>query len=352
MKTRSIKTALFAGTATAMVAAAAMFAPAAMAQHGAHEGVDAEVVNIVADPNYVPPPVDWTEPRRHLVELETTEVVGQLADGTTYTYWTFDNQVPGPVLRVRVGDTVEVRLTNAEDSTMMHNIDFHAATGPGGGAKASLAAPGETKSFLFQALNPGVYVYHCATPMVASHIANGMYGLIIVEPEEGLPPVDREFYVMQGEIYTEEAFGTPGHNTESIEKLLDEDPEYYVFNGAAGALMNTPLEAEVGETVRIFFGVGGPNATSSFHVIGEIFDRVYTMGSLTSEPVEDVQTVTVAPGGAVAVDFELEVPGDFILVDHALSRAERGLAGILRVTGEENHEIFHALDGESDLAGH
>lgn len=352
MKTRSLKTALFAGTAAAMVAAAAMFAPVATAQYFEHERADAQVSNIAADPTAVPAPVDWTEPRRHVIDLETTELVGQLGDGTTYTYWTFNSQVPGPILRVRVGDTVEVRLTNSEDSMMMHNIDFHAATGPGGGGAATLAAPGETKSFVFQALNPGVYVYHCATPMVASHIANGMYGLIVVEPEGGLPPVDREFYVMQGEIYTEEDFGTRGHATESIEKLLDEDPEYYVFNGAVGALRDAPLEAEVGETVRIFFGVGGPNKTSSFHVIGEIFDRVYTMGSLTNEPLLDVQTTTVAPGGAVAVDFRLEVPGDFILVDHALSRAERGLVGVLRVTGEENPEVFHALDGMSEGSGH
>jgi len=224
MKTGSRKTMMFAGTA-ALVAAAGMVTPAATAQHFTGEGADAAVNNIVADPTAVPAPVDWSEPRRHVIELETTELVGQLAGGTTYTYWTFDNQVPGPILRVRVGDTVEVRLTNAEDSMMMHNIDFHAATGPGGGGEATLAAPGETKSFVFQALNPGVYVYHCATPMVASHIANGMYGLIVVEPEGGLPPVDREFYVMQGEIYTEEEFGTPGHATESIEKLLDEDPD-------------------------------------------------------------------------------------------------------------------------------
>lgn len=348
MNIRKLRIELMAGIATAVVAGAAAMAvqPAALAQE------TAEVADIVRNPTDLPPPVTATAPQHHVVELETVELVGQLADGTTFTYWTFNGQVPGPMLRVRVGDTVEVRMTNAPDSMMMHNVDFHAVTGPGGGAAATLAGPGETRSFTFTALNPGVYVYHCATPMVAQHIANGMYGLIVVEPEDGLPEVDREFYVMQGEIYTEEAFGTPGHATESLTALLDEQPQYYVFNGSAFALRDRPMQAEVGETVRIFFGVGGPNKTSSFHVIGEIFDTVYPYGSLTSENIYDVQTVTVAPGGAVAVDFELEVPGNYILVDHALSRAERGLAGVLHVEGDPNPEVYHAPDGEVEGSGH
>ena len=191
------------------------------------------------------------------------------------------------------------RLKNHEDSWMQHNVDFHAVTGPGGGGVATVADPGASKGFTFKALNPGLYVYHCAVPMAAQHIANGMYGLILVEPEGGLPPVDHEFYVMQGEIYTEEAFGTKGELTESYEKLLNEMPEYYVFNGAANALAgDNALHAKVGETVRIYFGVGGPNKTSSFHVIGEIFDHAYNLASLTAEPLTDVQTITVPPGGA------------------------------------------------------
>jgi len=256
--------------------------------------------------------------------------------------------VPGPFVRVRVGDTVEVQLKNAEDSAMIHNVDFHAVTGPGGGAKATEAEPGQQKGFVFKALNPGLYVYHCATPMVAQHISNGMYGLILVEPAQGLPPVDREFYVMQGEIYTEEAFGVQGELTESYQKLIDERPEYYVFNGAVGALATQkPLHAKVGETVRIYFGVGGPYATSSFHVIGEIFDTVYNLASLTGTPLTNVQTITVPPGGAAAVDLKLEVPGKFILVDHALSRAERGLVGILDVEGPKNPEVFQSLSNEA-----
>jgi len=301
------------------------------------------LTDIGKDPTDIPAPITRKEPQTIKVELETVELEARLDDRTTFRFWTFNGTVPGPFVRVRVGDTVEVTLKNAENSSMMHNVDFHATTGPGGGAEATTAAPGETKGFTFKAMNPGIYVYHCAVPPVAMHIANGMYGMILVEPEEGMPPVDREFYVMQGEIYTEEAFGSSGLLTESYEKLLNERPEYFVLNGHVGALTeHFPLKSKVGETVRIYFGVGGPNFTSSFHVIGEIFDKVYQLGSVTSPPLTDVQTVTVPAGGATIVEFKTEVPGRYVLVDHALSRVERGLAGFLIVEGEQNHEIFHA----------
>lgn len=298
-------------------------------------------ISIVRSPTDLPKPVGKRGPQRVKVDLETIEVTGQLADGATYRYWTFNQKVPGPFIRVRVGDTVEVKLKNDEDSALMHNVDFHAVTGPGGGAKATDAEPGATRGFEFTALNPGLYVYHCAVPMAAQHIANGMYGLILVEPEGGLPQVDHEFYVMQGELYTEQKIGAKGELTESYDKLVDERPEFFLFNGAVGALATEkPLKAKVGETVRIYFGVGGPNYTSSFHVIGEVFDRVYNLGSLTAAPMKDVQTISVPPGGAAAVEFKLEVPGNYILVDHALSRAERGLAGVLQVEGPENPTVF------------
>ena len=297
----------------------------------------------------VPPPVGNRPPQTVRVDLNAVELEGRLAEGTTFGYWTFNGRVPGPMLRVRVGDTVDVRVKNSADSTMIHSVDFHAATGPGGGAAATQVDPGAEKSFKFKALIPGLYVYHCATPMVAHHIANGMYGLILVEPEGGMPAVDREFYVMQGEIYTEAPFGHRGSQEFSVEKLLNERPEYFVFNGSVGALSKLhPLEAKVGETVRIFFGVGGPNYTSSFHVIGEIFDRVYNLGGVLSEPLRGVQTVTVPAGGAVITEFKVDVPGNYILVDHALSRAERGLVGILHVEGSPNPEIF---DGKVEAGG-
>lgn len=304
--------------------------------------VDPNAVDIVRDPADLPAPLPNRGPEKIVIELETVELSGKLADGTTFKYWTFNGQVPGPFIRVRVGDTVEVHLKNLPDSTMAHSVDFHATTGPGGGAVATQTMPGGETMFTFKAINPGLYVYHCATPMVAHHIANGMYGLILVEPEGGLPPVDREFYVMQGELYTAQPFGTAGTLTDDITKLLNETPEYFVFNGAAMGLTSEEhmLRANVGETVRIYFGVGGPNFTSSFHVIGEIFDRVFDQASLTSSPLTDVQTTLVPPGGATMVEFKLEVPGRYILVDHALSRLERGLAGFLLVEGEDNPEIF------------
>jgi nitrite reductase (NO-forming) len=297
--------------------------------------------NISREASDLPPAIGARPPQTVRVDLVTVELEGRLAEGATFGYWTFNGKVPGPFLRVRVGDTVEVHLKNADDSAMIHSVDFHAATGPGGGAAATQTDPGQEKMVKFKALVPGLYVYHCATPMVAHHIANGMYGLILVEPEGGLPPVDREFYVMQGEIYTEAAFGQHGSQEFSVEKMLNERPEYFVFNGAVGALSKLhPLQAKVGETVRIFFGVGGPNYTSSFHVIGEIFDRVYTFADVLSPPARGVQTVTVPAGGAVITEFKLDVPGNYILVDHALARAERGLVGILHVEGPPNLEIF------------
>jgi nitrite reductase (NO-forming) len=313
---------------------------------------DANAVDIVRDPSDVPAPIGNRGLEKIVVELETVELVGNLADGTTFKYWTFNGTVPGPFLRVRVGDTVEVHLKNLPDSMMAHSVDFHAVTGPGGGAVVTQTMPGGETMFTFKAINPGVYVYHCATPMVAHHIANGMYGLILVEPEGGLPPVDREFYVMQGELYTAQPFGTEGMLTDGIDKLLNENPEYFVFNGASMGLTSEEhmLRANVGETVRIFFGVGGPNFTSSFHVIGEIFDRVFDQASLTSNPLTNVQTTLVPPGGATMVEFKLEVPGRYILVDHALSRLERGLAGFLMVEGDDNPDIFEGTITEG--SGH
>ena len=311
-------------------------------------------VSIARDPADLPGSLPVGPPRTIAVDLEAVELVGRLANETTYTYWTFNRKVPGPFLRVRVGDTVELRLKNHADSRMIHSVDLHAVTGPGGGAVMTQTPPGETKAFGFKALNPGLYVYHCATPMVANHISSGMYGLILVEPPGGLPKVDHEFYVMQGELYTDRGFGQRGHDEFSVDKLLAERAEYFVFNGAVGALTaEHPMKAKVGETVRIFFGVGGPNATSSFHVIGEIFDRVYDQATITSPPATNVQTTVVPAGGATIVEFKLEVPGRYILVDHALSRLERGLAGFLIVEGPENPEVFHGANGAAaGASGH
>lgn len=313
----------------------------------------AEAVSVVRNPADVPAPVGDREPTTLRVDLTAKEVDGILADGTTYRYMTFDGTVPGPMLRMRVGDTMEVYVHNEMQSTLPHSIDLHAVTGPGGGAVFTQTLAGEESVFTFKALQPGLYVYHCATASIPHHISSGMYGLILVEPEGGLPPVDREFYVMQGEIYTVQPFGTKGHLDFSYDKMLDEDAEYFVFNGSAGALTQDEyaLRANVGESVRIYFGVGGPNAISSFHVIGEIFDRVYDQASLTAAPLTDVQTTLVPPGGATVVEFTMDVPGTYILVDHALSRLERGLVGYLIAEGAENPEIFKG-SGVPEASGH
>lgn len=298
--------------------------------------------DISREPDDLPPPITRREPMTVHVDLLAVEVEGRLAAGTTFGYWTFNGKVPGPFIRVRVGDTVDLHLKNSADSAMMHSVDLHAVTGPGGGAAVLSVAPGEEKSMSWKALMPGLFVYHCATPMVSEHIANGMYGLILVEPAQGLSHADHEFYIMQGEIYTDMRYGQQGSAEFSVEKLLDERPEYFVFNGSVGALSKLhPLHAKVGDTVRIFFGVGGPNFTSSFHVIGEIFDKVYLLGGLVSPPLEGIQTVNVPPGATVIVEFKTKVPGNYTIVDHALARAERGLSGILTVEGPPNPDIYN-----------
>ncbi|MFP5514413.1 MAG: copper-containing nitrite reductase [Alphaproteobacteria bacterium] len=306
-------------------------------------------LSVVMDPAAVPAPekAGKRAPKTYKVSLLTTEVESKLDDGTTYTYWTFNNTVPGPMVRVRVGDTVDVSIANAPESTMNHSVDFHAATGFLGGGQITQVEPGQTKAFTFKALTPGVYVYHCATPMVAHHISKGMYGLIVVEPEAGLPPVDHEFYVMQQEIYATKAKNM-SNAEDDYDGLVNERPSYLVFNGTVGALTkDKPLKAKVGETVRLYFGVGGPNLTSSFHVIGEIFDRVYNMGGLETEPAKGIQTVTVAPGGATMVEFKVDYPGKYALVDHALSRATKGLIGILEVEGKPDDSIILDKTGDS-----
>lgn len=300
--------------------------------------------SVVHNPADLPPPIGNRAPTTVRVDLTAKEVVGQLDNGTTYTYFTFNGTVPGPFIRVRVGDTIDLHLKNETGAEFIHSIDLHAVTGPGGGAVYTQTKPGEESSFTFKAIIPGLFVYHCATPSIPHHISSGMYGLILVEPEGGLPKVDREFYVMQGEIYTKQPFGTKGQLEFDHDKMMNEQAEWVVFNGAAAGISlasdQYALRAKVGETVRIFFGVGGPNYTSSFHVIGEMFDRVYDQASLTSPPLTNVQTTLVPPGGATVVEFKLEVPGRYLLVDHALARLERGLAGYLYAEGPDAPDIF------------
>ncbi len=300
-----------------------------------------EEVAVLTDAPNVPPPITRKHATKVIVNLEVTEVEKTMVDGTRYVFWTFGGSVPGKFIRIREGDEVEFNLSNHPDSKMPHNIDLHAVTGPGGGAAASFTAPGHTSVFSFKALNSGLYVYHCATAPVGMHIANGMYGLILVEPKGGLPKVDKEFYVVQSDFYTKGDYGAPGLQPFSMEKAVREDADYVVFNGAVGAMAGeNAVKANVGETIRLFVGNGGPNLVSSFHVIGEIFDIVYTEGG-TEANQKNVQTTLVPAGGSAIVEFKVDVPGTLILVDHSIFRAfNKGAIGMIKVEGAEDQVIY------------
>jgi len=298
-----------------------------------------EIAELTAAPN-VPHPITRNYATKVIVDLEVTEKRMRLADGVDYTFWTFGGTVPGRFIRVREGDQVEFRLKNHPGSMMPHNIDLHAVTGPGGGAEASLVVPGEQSTFRFTALNPGLFVYHCAFAPASLHIANGMYGLILVEPKEGMPKVDHEFYVMQSEFYTHGANGAPGLQEFDQAKAVAEQPEYVVFNGSVGALTGDhALHVRTGESVRLFVGNGGPNLSSSFHVIGEVFDNVYTEGGTLAQ--HNVQTTGIPAGGSAVVEFRTETPGKLVLVDHALFRAfNKGAIGLIQVEGDARLGAF------------
>ncbi|MBI4094076.1 nitrite reductase, copper-containing [Candidatus Kaiserbacteria bacterium] len=304
------------------------------------------VEDIARDPNEIPPPIERTESATVQIALTTKEVNAEMAPGVYVNYWTFDGHVPGPFLRVREGDTVELTLRNDPSSLHHHSIDLHAVTGPGGGAAATMVEPGESKTITFKALRPGLFVYHCAEPNVANHMTHGMYGLILVEPEEGMAKVDKEFYVMQGEFYTSGDLGKKGLQIFDAHKLLDGQPQYITFNGRTKGLVGN-MTANVGEKVRMYVGNGGVNLTSNFHVIGEIFDTVYPEAALRDR-IRNVQTTIVPAGGASVVEFDLNYPGNYVLVDHALARLDRGAWGVLQVEGAVDKSIF---DGEIEMGG-
>ncbi len=298
-------------------------------------------VDIAKKATELPAPITRTTPTTVNYTLTTTELKANLADGTTYAYWTFDNTVPGPFLRVMQGDTVSITIKNAIGSTMPHSIDLHAVSGPGGGSVATQTQTGKDTTFSFKALNPGLYIYHCATAPATLHIVNGMFGMILVEPPGGLPKVDREFYIMQSEIYTDSALGTKGEVKFSNNKLLAEQPTYYIFNGRVGSLMKEgALHVKTGESVRIYFGVGTFKA-ANFHVIGAIFDTVYSDGGIGGATQRNVGVVIVPAGGTTMVDLTFKVPGTYVIVDHALQRTTEGAAGQIVVEGPANPDVFN-----------
>ena len=316
---------------------------------GVASAAEPQALRVTAPPE-VPAPITRTAPAAVSVHLETTERKGALADGVEYEFWTFGDTVPGPFIRVRVGDDVTIHLKNSEHSALPHSIDLHAVNGPGGGATLTQVMPGDTKTFHWKALNPGLYVYHCATPHVPSHVANGMYGLILVEPKGGLPKVDREFYVLQSEFYTSGRFGEKGLQSLNLEDARNERPHYVVLNGRVGALLgDRALKAKVGERVRLYVGNGGPNLVSSFHVIGEVFDAVYPEGAVGSPPQQNIQSTLIPAGGSAIVEFRVDVPGRYLLVDHSIFRAiDKGAVGHLEVTGPDAPGIFRGSDRGGD----
>ena len=328
---------------TGLVKPGSAFAPIPI--HVPSDRIVGQETAIITDAPNVPPPITRDHATRVIVNLEVIEKPTRLADGVEYTMWTFGGSVPGKFIRVREGDLVELHLKNSASSTMPHNIDIHAVTGPGGGAKASLTMPGGESVFTFTAMNPGLYIYHCATSPVPMHMANGMYGMILVEPKEGLAKVDHEYYVMQSEFYTNGAYGTKGHQQLDMQKGVDEKPTYVVFNGSVDALTgDKALKAKAGDRIRIFVGDAGPNLTTSFHVIGEIFDNVYEEGGTVAQ--HNVQTTLIPAGGASIVEFGVENPGDLILVDHSIFRAfTKGTLGMIKVEGKASSKVFAAVKG-------
>ncbi len=302
------------------------------------EGTDYAQLTYAPD---VPQPITRDYPAKVIVKLEAIQVTGRLADGVQYNFWTFGGKVPGEFIRVRQGDEVEFHLENSPLCNVPHSIDLHAVSGPGGGAVASQTVPGHSSVFTFKAEHAGLYIYHCATQPVPLHIANGMYGLIYVQPKKDLPKVNHEYYIMQSEFYTAGNYGDPGLQAFSLDKALAEDPTYVVFNGSVGALTgDNAVHAKVGQTVRLFVGNIGPNLTSSFHIIGVIFNKVYLFGG-TKVTQRNVQTVSIPAGGAAVVEFKVDVPGTYTILDHSIFRAfNKGAVGSLVVTGEPNQDIF------------
>ncbi|KAL1953120.1 hypothetical protein VTO42DRAFT_3579 [Malbranchea cinnamomea] len=307
---------------------------------------------------HVPFPLTRDHPVLLRVPLTTTTKVNQLTNQYKYEQWTFNNTVPGPFIRARVGDVVEITLTNKDTTGNPHNIDCHAFTGPGGGSAVTTAEENETKTARFRLLYPGLFLYHCAAAPVPVHIANGMYGLMYVQPErEMLPPVDREYYVMQSEFYHEPPeVGDDGRPSSLVEfsypNALREEPNVVVFNGHESALTrDSPLKAQTGETIRIFFGNAGPNLTSSLHLIGSNFMRVFRDGDVLSPPAPFLQTISLPPGGATIADMKLLVPGTYALVDHAIFRMDKGAVGYVNVSGKPRPDIYQSKEPPAPCVG-
>lgn len=308
-------------------------------------------VRVAKDPLEIPESIGAREATTVEVALTLQEVIGELGPKLKTPVWTFNGTVPGPLIRVRQGDTVALTLTNPADSLEPHDIDLHVLEGPGGGSVASDVKPGETRELRFEARHQGAFLYHCAAEGKPwEHVAHGMYGVIVVEPPGGLEAVDLEAYVGQSEWYLTGAEHASGESEEHEERayphdvlVLDEaaarrsDPTLFTLNGYESALsapeiFGDRLHVAAGGRVRFFFGNAGPNLPSSFHFVGGVFDRVFS-GEF-SAPLRAEETVAVPPGSAAVFELTLPQPGAYEFVDHALFHAERGAMGLLHVDDE------------------
>ncbi|WP_185958264.1 copper-containing nitrite reductase [Fodinibius sediminis] len=303
-----------------------------------------EVDRIAADPTAIPGPIRRNTPKTHEIELVSREVISEIEDGVQFHYLTFGGQVPGPFIRVRQGDTVILTHKSAPENVLLHNVDFHSVYGTGGGAEATFVTPGQSQTIKFKAMYPGAYIYHCAVPRMDYHISSGMYGMMLVEPEEGLPEVDHEFYFGQNEIYSQQLAGEKGMHEFNFEDMRKETPQYVLLNGEKQAITANrrgALKVKKGEKARIFFVNGGPNLSSSFHPIGNVWTKTWREGAIASNPERFVQTALVPPGSCGIFEMDFPVASTVHLVDHALSRvANKGMMGDIIVEGPEDPEIF------------
>lgn len=296
----------------------------------------------------VPPPLQRKHSARVVANLLVKDKAMAVSGNRKYNFWPFGFMdqggemklgVPGPMIRARVGDILEVNFTNLDSSGMAHNVDFHCVHGPGGGSPCLFAEQDETKTGLFLLSAPGLYIYHCSAAPIPIHINNGMFGLVLVEPTEGLPPVDKEFYIVQHELYAQADAETGDYETD-YDGGVSESPKHVLFNGREGCLVEKPMIVNQGERVRLFFGNAGPNLISSLHVIGVIFDKVYREGDMLSQPGRSIQTTIVPAGGAVVVEFELQVPGTYTMLDHAIFRIDKGAVAMLKCKGLPRPDLY------------
>lgn len=282
------------------------------------------------------------------VSLVAREMVGEIEPGVLFRYMTFNGQVPAPMIRARQGDTIDLTISSDPSSLNPHSVDFHSCFGSGGGADYTMVGPGQSKRIRFRVSDPGAFIFHCAVPGLDFHISSGMYGLILVEPEEGLPAVDHEFYFGQNEIYVQNPVDKNTPCTFDYDNLLKETPKYVVLNGAFNAITRQnygALQVKKGETARIYLVNGGPNLISSFHPIGNIWKKAWMQGSLVNEPMQKMQTFQVNPGSCAIFEMDYPVPEIVRLADHSITRtARQGLLAEIEVSGTPEPQLFEIVN--------